>query len=183
MDSIFFTGWSSIARIVVVGIGAYLAVVVALRIAGKQSLAKRSAYGMVVTVALGSVLAAAILSPETGLVGGVTAIALLLGLQFVLSFAGSRFERVRHMTTNRPELLLRDGRMDEEALSRERVTVAEIHSAVRREGFGSLEDVAAIVLETDGTLSVIGTLGNSGSALEDVGGSDEKKSDRRQKRE
>ena len=37
----------------------------------------------------------------------------------------------------------------------ERVTEREMHAAIRAEGFSELENVAAVVLETDGTFSVI----------------------------
>jgi uncharacterized membrane protein YcaP (DUF421 family) len=70
-----------------------------------------------------------------------------------------------------PVLVLDDGRLGHDALVRERLTPGEVHQAVRSTGTGALEDVAAVVLETDGTLSVISAdaLG-SASALVDVGG-------------
>ena len=48
-----------------------------------------------------------------------------------------------------------DGQFDELQLKKERMSHAEIMQAVREEGIGSLDDVAVIVLETDGTLSII----------------------------
>jgi hypothetical protein len=53
----FFDGWDSVARIVVLAALIYTILVAALRIIGEQALAKMSAYDLIVTVALGSFLA------------------------------------------------------------------------------------------------------------------------------
>ena len=66
-------------------------------------------------------------------------------------------------------MLLSDGSIDSDALRSARLTRAEIHQAVRAAGVGDLGDVAAVVLETNGKLSVVtdGQYG-AGTALEDV---------------
>jgi uncharacterized membrane protein YcaP (DUF421 family) len=51
--------------------------------------------------------------------------------------------------------LLRDGVIDAEALKRERVTHDEVLCAIRSHGFGDIADIAAVVLETDGSFSVV----------------------------
>ena len=48
-----------------------------------------------------------------------------------------------------------DGQYDERLLKKERLSKVEVLQAVRREGLASLESVSAIILETDGTLSII----------------------------
>jgi uncharacterized membrane protein YcaP (DUF421 family) len=56
-------------------------------------------------------------------------------------------------------------------LLRQRVTAGEVRQAVRSQGIGSLGDVAAVVLETDGTFSVVvRAKTGDGSALRDVAG-------------
>ncbi|MFK5261367.1 YetF domain-containing protein, partial [Lactiplantibacillus plantarum] len=69
----------------------------------------------------------------------------------------------------RPTLLLEDGRLLAEGMRQRRVTEDEIRQAVRSTGSGDLADVAAVVLESDGSLSVISAsqAGNR-SALEGV---------------
>ena len=52
-------------------------------------------------------------------------------------------------------MLLLNGQIDKAALLDERVTVEEIKSAIRGGGIGDLHDVAAVILETDGSFSVI----------------------------
>lgn len=170
MDSlpVFFSSWGSLGRIVAIGVPLYLFLVGVLRWGGKHSLAKTNAYGLVVTVSMGSALASAVLTREVSLADGALAIVLLLALQYLLAMAASRSRRVGRLLTGKPSLLLRDGRLLEDNLRRERVSREEVLAAVRKQGLGSLEQVAAVVLETDGSFSVVVDRGLSGSALEDV---------------
>ena len=50
----------------------------------------------------------------------------------------------------------------------QRVAEADVRAAVRRQGIGRIEDVDAVVLEADGTFSVIKDLGRDASALADI---------------
>lgn len=170
ITSFFFAGWRSLARIVAVGVPAYLCLLALLHLAGKHSLAKANAYGLVVTVALGSALASAVITEQVTLADGVVAVGLLLGLQYLLSTLISRWSWASGLITQKPAMLVRDGRFLRDALRRERVTESEILAAIRQRGIDSVEEVGAVVLETDGSFSVIRTVGSSPSALKDVKG-------------
>jgi uncharacterized membrane protein YcaP (DUF421 family) len=160
MDAgIFFSGWEGLARVLVVGVLAYSALVLLLRISGKRTLSKMNAFDLVVTVALGSTLATVLLSKDVALAEGVLAFVVLAGLQYILAWGSSRSgklsARFRRIVKSEPVLLLHQGRFLESALRRERVAEVEVHAAVRNEGIANIEDVEAVVLETDGTFSVI----------------------------
>ncbi|MEO6887893.1 MAG: DUF421 domain-containing protein, partial [Ktedonobacteraceae bacterium] len=58
----FFTTWATLLRTVVVGVLAYIALVVFVRISGKRTLSKMNAFDLIVTISLGSTLASALLS-------------------------------------------------------------------------------------------------------------------------
>ena len=162
----WFDDWSDIVRVLIVGTAAYVGLVALLRISGKRTLAKLNAFDLVVTVAFGSTLATILLSSDVSYAEGVTALVLLAVLQFVAAMMSSRLRLGRAVITARPTLLLRDGAVLDEALLEQRISADEIRQVVRASGAGSLAAVAAVVLETDGTLSVISAdrLGD-GSAL------------------
>lgn len=165
----WFDSWSDLARVAAVGTAAYLTVVVVLRLSGKRTLAKLNAFDLVVTVALGSTLATILLSSEVSWSEGALALALLAGLQWLVAWATVRRAGGRDVVTARPTLLLRDGQVLSSALTEQRVTLDEVRQAVRASGSGDLSSVAAVVLESDGSLSVISSeqAGNR-SALEGV---------------
>ncbi|RZL29544.1 MAG: DUF421 domain-containing protein [Sphingomonas sp.] len=142
-------------RILVVGPLAYLLLIAILRVSGKRTLAKMNAFDFVVTVALGSTLATVLLSKDVPLTEGLLGFAILAVLQFAIAWLAQRVPSVEVAIKATPRLLLRDGRIDQAALLDERVTVEEIKAAVRKGALGDLRDVAAVILETDGSFSVI----------------------------
>jgi len=81
------------------GVLAYVALVVFLRVSGKRTLSKMNAFDLVVTVALGSTLATVLLSKDVALAEGVLAFALLISLQFVVTWSSVRARWVRQLAT------------------------------------------------------------------------------------
>ena len=88
------------------------------------------------------------------LVKGVTALALLVALQYVVAWASARSRRVERVVRSEPTPLYRNGFLDD-AMRRERVTTDEIAQAARGQGHAYLDTVGAVVLETDRTLSIL----------------------------
>lgn len=151
----FFDGWSGVVRVVVVGTLAYLVLVAWLRVTGKRTVSKWNAFDLIVTIALGSTLATVLLSKSVALVEGLAGMGLLIMLQYAISWLSVRSAWVRRVVKNRPTLLLADGEFLRVAMARQRVTEGELHAAVREKGHASLEGIDAVVLEADGTFSVI----------------------------
>jgi uncharacterized membrane protein YcaP (DUF421 family) len=166
----FFNGWEGLGRTIVVGILAYVALVILLRLSGKRTLSKMSAFDLVVTVALGSTLATVLLSKDVALAEGVTAFMVLIALQLTLTWASVRSSAVARLIKSEPTLLLHRGSFLREAMRRERVLEEEILAALRSDGIASVDRVEAVVLETDGSFSVTaGAEGNApASALRNV---------------
>nr|CAA9351410.1 MAG: hypothetical protein AVDCRST_MAG46-2613 [uncultured Nocardioidaceae bacterium] len=169
----WFDRASDLIRIVVVGVCAYAALVAILRVSGKRTLSKLNAFDFVVTVALGSSLATILLSTSVSFVDGVVALCLLVGLQAVVALVSTRVPVVERLVKSEPALLVVHGVMREGVMRSQRVSPEEVRQAVRSSGQGGLEQVAAVVLETDGRLSIIpaSSLG-SGNALTHVKGWD-----------
>lgn len=165
----WFDTWKDITSILVITVASYATLVLILRVSGKRTLAKLNAFDLVVTVALGSTLATILLNTSVSWSEGAVALGSLAALQFLVAVLTMRIPKVRDVVTSQPTVLVRDGQYLDEAMRRQRVGPSEIRQAVRATGFGDLAKVAAVVLESDGTLSVIQTsqLGD-GSALQDA---------------
>jgi uncharacterized membrane protein YcaP (DUF421 family) len=170
---VFFDTWVQVGRVIAMGTGGYVALLVIVRLSGKRTLAKLNAFDLVVTVALGSTLATILLSSEVSLAEGLGALAVLVAAQFVVAWSSARVGFVRRAVKAEPSLLALHGRLLEDRMRANRVTPGEVRQAVRATGSGGLEHVAAVVLETDGSMSVIraDSLGTA-SALADVADAD-----------
>ncbi len=165
-----FDNWSGLVRVLGQGVGAYAVLILLLRLSGKRTLSKMNAFDLVVTVALGSTLATVLLSKDVALAEGVAAFAVLILSQYAIAALSVRSGAVEAMAKSNPSLLLRDGMVDDAALVSERVTGEEVCAAVRAAGLGDLALVAAVVLESDGSLSVIAKAQKGdGSALPHLG--------------
>lgn len=154
MSEMFFQNWQGIVRTIVVGLLAYIVLILFLRISGKRTLAKLNAFDLVVTVALGSTLSAILLQESIALAEGATALALLIGMQYAVAFVSVRSPTFARSVRSEPTLLVHNGDVCERAMKRERITMGEALGAVRNSGGHRIEDVDAMVLESDGTISV-----------------------------
>ncbi|HEU4595310.1 MAG TPA: YetF domain-containing protein [Pyrinomonadaceae bacterium] len=167
----FFDGWYGLIRVVLVGASAYAGLVLMLRVSGKRTLSKMNAFDFVVTVALGSTLASVLLSKDVPLAEGVLALALLVSLQYLITWMSVRSPLVDRVIKSDPVLLLHRGKFLGGPMREARVTEGEILAALRNHGESEVEGIEAVVLETDGSFSVIALAkGGVASALGDVRG-------------
>ena len=150
-----FDGWFDVARVGLTALVIYAALIAILRVAGKRSLAKLNIFDLVVTVALGSVLASIILTKDISWSEGIAAFVALAGLQRLVSWVSVKSEWFKQVIRSDARLLLKDGKFLYDNMLAERVTQTEVEAAIRKKGHGSIERIAAVVLETDGDFSVI----------------------------
>lgn len=151
----FFESWNGLLRVALSSILSYGFLLVCLRFGGKRVLSKLNAFDLVITVALGSATASVILSKDVALAEGMLALACLVLLQVAVAWTTTRSARIRRMVKSEPRLLALRGKLLKDALSEERVSEEDIREVLRQEGVSSLEEVHAIVLETNGQFSVL----------------------------
>ncbi len=151
----FFDNWAGLARVLVLAPLAYAALVVMLRVSGKRTLTKLNAFDLVITVALGSTLATILLSESVALAEGLLALALLIGMQFAITWASVRSESIQAWIKARPTLVMHRGRFLDDVLRAERVTREELLHVLRSGGVTDPANVASVVLETDGSFTVL----------------------------
>jgi uncharacterized membrane protein YcaP (DUF421 family) len=150
----FFNGWYDIGRTVTLSIIGFTALIIMLRISGKRTLSKLNVFDFVFVVAVGSVFAASIIEKDVTLLEGILALATLIGIQVILAETAARWDVADRIINGHPTLLFSHGKFIPRALKRERVTEGEIRAAIREKGITRVEDVDAVVLENDGSLSV-----------------------------
>lgn len=158
MDETTFlwNGIQPLIRIIVVGVSTYIAIVLILRISGKRTLARMSAFDFVIAVAVGSVFGRTLTTKDMSISEALTAFILLAILQFIFSYLEGKSKLFKKIFNTTPTLLFYEGKFMEKNLHKERMDKSKVISAARKKGFGCMNDVAAVVLEIDATISVIG---------------------------
>lgn len=151
----FYDDIQGLLRVLAIGVLGYIALVFWLRVSGKRTLSKWNVFDFIVTIALGSILASVIISKSVPLLEGILAFVVLIGLQYILTWFSVRSSKFAALIKAEPTLLLSNGEYCDLALKSQRVTKSEIRAAVRGAGIIAIEEVAAVVLETDGSFSVM----------------------------
>jgi uncharacterized membrane protein YcaP (DUF421 family) len=150
-----FESWWGLLRVVLVAPLGYGGLVLILRVSGKRTLAKLNAFDFVVTVALGSILATILLSKTVPLLEGLTGLIMLAAMQFVVAWLSVRISWFSNLMRSEPTLLLHNGVFLDRALTAQRVTRGDVKAALRSSGVGEASEASTVVLETDGSISVI----------------------------
>jgi len=155
LGSTFADGWAPIVRVVIIGTLSYIAVVALLRYFGKRALTKMNAFDFVITVAIGSAFASSVMSKQVTLADGVSAFVLLLVLQRSFAFLSIHLGWFGRYLKAQPLLIVYRGLILWDSARREQLGELEILGGLRNHGVAAVEDVLAMVLEPDGSFSVI----------------------------
>jgi uncharacterized membrane protein YcaP (DUF421 family) len=168
MEPVFILDdWNAVLRIVLVGTLGYVWLVLLLRGTGPRTIAKMTPFDFVITVTLGSAFGRVLTAQEVGVVEATVTFALLVVLQWGFAFARAQSRWAARLLDVNPTLIAYRGQPVDRALRRHRLTESDVHNAVRESGRGSLADVEAVILQSDGNFTVIGAdrFGDGSSVL------------------
>lgn len=175
MDStLLWDGWEPVVHSAVMVICGFIALVAILRLSGPRTMAKMTPLDFIVAVTIGSAFGRTLTATSVPVAQTVLVLALLVGTQWVFAAARARSSRVRALLDHPPVLLYYRGQLQHRALRSHRLLEEDVHTAARQSGKGSLDDVAAVILQQDGSLGAIGNsdLGDASSLLPYTGRED-----------
>jgi uncharacterized membrane protein YcaP (DUF421 family) len=133
----------------------YFVILVGLRLAGKRQIGQMTTFDLVVLLLLANAVQNAMVGPDTSLIGGVVAAAMLLIVNTVVARLRLRWPRLRRLIEGSPTLLILRGEVIADHLKREGVDQDELEAALREHGIAALSGVEVAVLEIDGSISVV----------------------------
>jgi uncharacterized membrane protein YcaP (DUF421 family) len=146
--------WTQAAAVVVSTVGIYLTLLVLLRLAGQRAIATMSSFDFAAAVALGAVTGRVVLGYTPTLLAGMIGLTTLFGLQAAFG-VGRRSRLVDRTLSNLPLVLLANGRLLDDNLRKVRVVEDELRAKLRLAGVRRYDDVACVILERTGSLSVL----------------------------
>jgi uncharacterized membrane protein YcaP (DUF421 family) len=133
----------------------YIVVLVLLRAAGKRELGQMTPFDLVVILVIANAVQNAMTGGDNSLTGGIIAAGTLTFVNLAVSRYGARVPVLRRIVVSRATLLLQDGKPIKENMDKEKVDIDELEMAAREHGIAELSQVAAAVLEEDGSISII----------------------------
>jgi len=133
----------------------YLLVLIGVRLSGKREVGQMTPFDLTLLLLLSNSVQNAMTGPDTSLLGGVIAASTLLALNYGVAGVSGSNRRLRRLIEGQPTLLVHDSKIIDAHMARERVSMDELHRALREHGINSCDQVALAVLEVDGSISCL----------------------------
>jgi uncharacterized membrane protein YcaP (DUF421 family) len=136
-------------------VAVYVFLLIAIRIFGRRELGQLTAFDVIVLLTLSNILQNSMIGNDNSVTGGIVGAAVLLSANLLLAYVVSRRPTVERLVEGEPRILIQDGKVREDAMRRELLTMQDLMSAIRREGLERFEDVHLLISEPNGLISVI----------------------------
>jgi uncharacterized membrane protein YcaP (DUF421 family) len=129
----------------------YLVLVVLLRIFGKRELAQLNPFDLVVLLSLSNTVQNAIIGDDNSVSGGIIGAVGLLAINWIVVRLLFRSPRLTRLLEGRATIFIRNGQVDQNALTHESMTRDELVEVIHRQGFEHIHQVRKCQLEPNGT--------------------------------
>ena len=134
----------------------YVFLVVGLRLSGKRELAQLNPFDLVVLLTLSNTVQNAIIGDDNSVTGGILGATSLLAINYLVVRFLYDHRKLDQLVEGSPDVLIENGKIHEDRLKKELITMEELEAAGRKQGFDSLSEVQKCTLESGGTLCFIG---------------------------
>lgn len=139
-----------------------------LRLMGKRELAQMTPFELVVLMVMGDLIQQGVTHNDFSITAAMLAICTFAFWGILLGWAIYLFPRLKGPLEGKPRVIVRAGRLVEENIRRDRLTLAEIESEMRLAGIAYLSDVEWAILEPQGKISFIRKSGAPEAAASDT---------------
>ncbi|HUO57362.1 MAG TPA: YetF domain-containing protein [bacterium] len=143
--------WEKILRSAVV----YLFILLAFRFTGKRQVGQLTPFDLVVLLIISNVVQNAVIGNDNSLGGGIIGAIVILLLNWIVVLAAYRFKPFRRVMAGEPTLLVHNGRVFQDRMEREHISMEDLNAALRKNGVVDTHQVRFAVLEENGQISVI----------------------------
>jgi uncharacterized membrane protein YcaP (DUF421 family) len=149
------TNWHAVLEIILRTTVIYVLVLLGIRLTGKREVGQMTPFDLTLLLLLSNSVQNAMTGPDTSLIGGIVAAAVLLLLNYVLAEVSGLNRRFRRLIQGSPTLLIHNGQIVQTHMAKEHVSIDELFRQLREHGCSGPQEVALAVLEVDGSVSVL----------------------------
>jgi uncharacterized membrane protein YcaP (DUF421 family) len=142
-------------ELVVRSVGIYLVLLLGLRVFGKREVGQFTLFDLVFVLLVANAVQPAMTGPDASLFGGIIIVFSLLTANWIVGRLDD-IPAFHRLVTPSPTYLVRDGKVLEQAMEKEGITKDEVEMAIREHGLDDIALVKQAVLESDGSISIVG---------------------------
>ena len=133
----------------------YLLIIAGIRLMGKRQVGELEPSKLDLSPIIADLAAVPMQDFGIPLLTGIIPIITLLSLTMMLSVLTMKSVRFRALLCGRPSIIIREGKLDQKEMARNRLTVDELLEELRTKGYTDLTAVKYAILETNGQISVL----------------------------
>ena len=133
----------------------YFTLALLMQLTGKRQIGQLQVSELLCALLLSELAAAPITDPSIPLTHALIPVITLSTLEVIISFLVTKSPTVRRFFDGEPSILIRGGKLDQQALAAARINLDELLGFMRLQGIASPEDVDYAILEQNGQISFL----------------------------
>ena len=133
----------------------YIFLIIIMRLMGKRQIGELEVTDLVATLLLSEIASLPITDPNIPVLHAIVPMIVLLSLEVFSSYLLIRTPKLKKLLSATPTILIKEGILDQAALVAVRLSIEELMSEIRQQGFGNLAYVWYAILEKDGKLTIL----------------------------
>ena len=141
--------------IILRSLAVYIFIILAIRFFGKKELSQLSITDLVLILLISNAVQNAMFGPDSSLIGGLVAALTLFALNYIIKLVSYKSKSFSKILEGEPVMLVYKGFVKTENLQKQKLTIDELEAVVREHGIEKIEDAELVMLERDGSISVI----------------------------
>ncbi len=132
----------------------YPLVIFAVRLMGKRQIGELQPTELVVTILISNLATLPLENQDLPLLTGIVPVLTVVCFEVMLSWGSLRWKGLRRLLSGSPQIIIRDGKLDQQAMRRLRFSLDDLMAALRAKDVFDLTQVQFAIVETDGSVSV-----------------------------
>lgn len=125
------------------------------KLVGKKQIAQLSFFEYVTGITIGSIAAESIMGLDGKIINGLIAMIIVAAIPLIVGLISLKSKKFRDFTEGKGTIFIKDGKVMEDNLKKERITADELLQLLRMKDVFQVSDVEFAVLEPTGDLSVM----------------------------
>ena len=131
----------------------YFIIVLSLRLMGKKQLAQLQPSELVTTILISNIATLSLEDLSVPMIYGVIPILMVVSMDVIMSYIMLKSTNIRKMVTGTPQIIISDGKIDQQVMKRLRYTIDELMEAMRECMIFDLSEVQYAIVETTGKIN------------------------------
>lgn len=132
-----------------------MVVAISLRMMGKRQIGELQPSELVITLLFSELASMPMQDVDQPILTGILPILALAAIEIAVSSITLKSVKLRHLLYGKPIVLVYNGKIDQKAMEKARVSIDDLIEAMRTSGVIKVADIDFAVLETNGNMSII----------------------------